>query len=286
MIEHPRYAEPGVPLADHEQGRYIDHDAGERRLQLPVAIQVAVVVQATAKTGASESRRIGVEVGSGQPVRHLLRIGKGCEQPVAPRDHSERIWRLVSGLPRAGLSRSGEEDFPQRLSNVPLQFCLGDAGFLEVEYVELCLIGLREDAGWRHGWLGHHRNADRDHAAEAVGPHLRRLPRDRRAPVVADDEGGLCAEGVQERDHIPDKVKQGVFVDRRGAFRMPISAHVRRHRTKSGLGQRRDLMTPGVGRFRKAVAEEDKWPFSLFDDIHPDRSRLDGASRHFRSFRS
>ncbi len=87
---------------------------------------------------------------------------------------------------------------------------------------------------------------------------------------MANNDGGLNPESIQNSDHVPYQVKEGVLVDGCGAFRLPVPSHIRCHSTKSGLRERGKLMTPGVGRLWKTVTEEDNRPFPLFGDMNPD----------------
>jgi hypothetical protein len=45
---------------------------------------------------------------------------------------------------------------------------------------------------------------------------------------------------------------------------LPKAAHVGRHDMETGFGQRRDLMPPGIGQFRPAVAKQHKRTVALF----------------------
>ena len=63
------------------------------------------------------------------------------------------------------------------------------------------------------------------------------MPGDRRAPVVAGDDGGLLAQGIEHADHVADQMKQRVLVDGFGAVGLAVAAHVRRDGMKAGRGQ-------------------------------------------------
>ena len=69
--------------------------------------------------------------------------------------------------------------------------------------------------------------------------------------------------------------------DRLGPVAPAIAAHVGRHRMEPGRGERRELMAPGIPRFRKAVAQKDERPGAGFGDVDADAVRLDRAVRHF-----
>ena len=57
--------------------------------------------------------------------------------------------------------------------------------------------------------------------AEHVRPQQGRVPRDRRAPVVADDDGLLRAERADEGDVVGDVAQHPVVVDAGGADERP-----------------------------------------------------------------
>src|SRR5262249_52084069 len=61
--------------------------AGVRRQQLPVAIGVAVPVEAAAKTGASKLTGVELDIGGRDPRRQRLGIDRVVEEPASARDH-------------------------------------------------------------------------------------------------------------------------------------------------------------------------------------------------------
>lgn len=66
-VEHAWNCQPGIMLADKIQGRNLDGKAVERRLQLPVAIQITVIVQTTPKTRRLECAHQSIEVSAVEP---------------------------------------------------------------------------------------------------------------------------------------------------------------------------------------------------------------------------
>ena len=78
-------AQHAVAAAGDEQGRLPDRLAAPRPAQLPVALEVAVPVQAAAKAGAGEFLGVVVEVGLAQPRRQGRRVDGIVEQPAADR---------------------------------------------------------------------------------------------------------------------------------------------------------------------------------------------------------
>jgi hypothetical protein len=105
------------------------------------------------------------------------------------------------------------------------------------------------------------------------------MPRDRRAPVVAGNHRRLFAERTDEADHVADQVQERVGLDLRRRVGLAVTAHVRRHRVKAGGGERRELMTPGVPGFGKAVTHDHERAGALFGHVHANSVRLDGAVR-------
>ena len=103
------------------------------------------------------------------------------------------------------------------------------------------------------------------------------MPGDRRAPVVADDDGLRRAERVEHADHVADEMKQRVLVDVLGLARLAIAAHVGRDGAITGLGKRLQLMAPRIPGFRKAVAEEHDRSASGLSEMDRNPVCLDGA---------
>ncbi len=154
---------------------------------------------------------------------------------------------------------------------------LGHPRRLEIELIEDRVLGLRHDRGRPHRPPRPERHAEADHPAEAVGAHQSRMPRDRRAPIMAGDDCLLGAQSIEEADHVADQMEKGILIDRLRTIALPVPAHVGRHRMEPGRGERRELMAPGVPGFGKAVAEHDQRTLAGFDQVHPDAVGLDGA---------
>ena len=86
------------------------------------------------------------------------------------------------------------------------------------------------------------------------------MPRDRRAPVVADDNRLRRAEGVEHADHVADQMEERVFVDLMGLAGLAVAAHVGRDGAIASVGKRLQLMAPRTPGLRKAVAEDHDRP--------------------------
>ena len=112
---------------------------------------------------------------------------------------------------------------------------------------------------------------------KAVGPKKRAMPGDRRAPVVADDDGLRRAQRVEHANHVADELKQRVLIDLVGLAGLAIAAHVGRDGAIAGLSQRLQLMAPRIPGFRKTVAEEDEGSASRLSEMDRNPVCLDRA---------
>jgi hypothetical protein len=88
--------------------------------------------------------------------------------------------------------------------------------------------------------------------------------------VVADDRRLPFAQRCNEGNHVADIVQDAVGLDFRGRSRPAEAPHVGRNHMEAGRGQRRDLVAPGIGQFRPAMAEHDQRAFALFEQEHVD----------------
>src|ERR1700689_4990752 len=86
------------------------------------------------------------------------------------------------------------------------------------------------------------------------------MPRDGRAPVVTGDHSGICAERVQQTDHIAYQVKQRVLLDGLGAIGLAVAAHIWRDDPKASFRERLKLVPPGIPRFRESMAQQHSGP--------------------------
>ena len=94
---------------------------------------------------------------------------------------------------------------------------------------------------------------------------------------MADDDRLLFAERCDQRDHVADSVEDAVGVDIGRRAGSAETAHVRRNDMEAGRRERRDLMPPGIGQFRPAMAEHDQRTFALFEQKHLDPVGGNGA---------
>ncbi len=89
------------------------------------------------------------------------------------------------------------------------------------------------------------------------------MPGDRRAPIMADNDRLFLAERRDQRDHVADIVEDavGFHIGRCAAAAKP--AHIWGHDMETGIRDGRDLVPPGIGQFRPAVAEHHQRPLTL-----------------------
>ena len=93
--------------------------------------------------------------------------------------------------------------------------------------------------------------------AEPVGTGQRRVPHDRRAPVVPDEDRGFIGlERIGDTDQIAGDGFQRVGGDVVRLVRPAIAAHVDRAGGETGGGDRAELVTPRIPALGKAVDED------------------------------
>jgi hypothetical protein len=86
---------------------------------------------------------------------------------------------------------------------------------------------------------------------------------------------------VEQADEVADQMEDRVLIDRLRPVALAIAAHIGRDRMKTRRGERRNLMTPGIPGFGKAVAHQHQRPLTLLDDIEADAVGLDQSLRWF-----
>ncbi len=154
---------------------------------------------------------------------------------------------LLSAAPRqAGLAATGIIELAQGAAHVGLERRLGDAFVLEIDHVkEAALIGehrfhdLRERRR-RHAVIGHREAGD---GAHLVGMEDGCVPRDRRAPIVADEHRRLTGrQGVDDGGDIPGHRLHRIGLDRVRLVGSAIAAHIDGARGEAGGRERRHLV--------------------------------------------
>ena len=112
-----------------------------------------------------------------------------------------------------------------------------------------------EQLDGRHRRAGQVRRVDTDHAGHPVGVQQRHLPHHQTAPVVADEDGSLDVEDVQQPHQVAAEVGHVVVGHRRGPGAAAVPALVWRDGPEPGIGHRGELAAPRVGQLGEAVAE-------------------------------
>ena len=92
------------------------------------------------------------------------------------------------------------------------------------------------------------------------------MPGDRRAPVVADDDGLFFAERRHQRDHVAGIVEDAVGLDLGWRTGPAEAAHVGGNDMEAGFRDAPDLVPPGIGQFGPAMAEHHQRTLALFDN--------------------
>ncbi len=255
-----------VAITADEQRRDLDGAPAERRQVLPVAIDVAVAVEPAGEPGVLELGCVHVEVVVGQPRRHRVGVGEAIADQGAVGDRRHRATRW-----RRSITGRREVEAEQPPTHVLVELALGPAGLLEVLDVELLGAGHQPEGVGRAGVPRrperHRQAAD---GTEHVGPQQGRVPRDRRTPVVADDDGLLLAERAHESDVVGDVAQHPVVLDGRRRRRTAVAAHVDGHGPVAGGGERRQLVAPRVPRLREPVDEQHQRPLALLHDVQAD----------------
>src|SRR5262249_56934368 len=103
--------------------------------QLPVAVDVAIPVEAAAKAGARELAGVEVDIGLGDPRRQRRRRLASREEPAVARNHADAARARRQGT-RTRIARTLVEHSANRLARIALELGLGHARLLEIELVE------------------------------------------------------------------------------------------------------------------------------------------------------
>jgi hypothetical protein len=86
----------------------------------------------------------------------------------------------------------------------------------------------------------------------------RHRPGDEAAPVVADEDGTLDLERIEEANQIAGELGEPVGLDLGRGAAPAITALIGSDGSKSRPGDRLELMAPAEGEVRKAVTEDDR----------------------------
>ena len=174
---------------------------------------------------------------------------------------------LVGGRQRA-------HQLAQRGGRVAVQFGVGGSRLLEVEDVEEVVAedpaeGLRR----RHLRPRDRWNTQPDHTGEPVRVQQRGAPGHHAAEVVADDDRAFCSDVIEQADDVGGQLDDVVGVDGARLRRTAVAALIGRQHAVAGLGQRRNLVTPGVRQFGEAVGQHHHRRVSIagidYPQLHP-----------------
>jgi hypothetical protein len=219
--------------------------------ELPVAIDVAVVVEAAGEAGALEGLDVDAEVLLGQPRR------------------SRRLIFALRPLRRPLLSGR------QRPADVARERRVGRAGLLEPDDVEVVTERFAQQPRRRSGRARQEGHAHVHHGGDPIGSRERELPHHDCAPVVPDEGSLLFAQVIEQANHVLAHGRNVIGLDGCGDGAPAVAAHVRRDGSVARIGKRGQLVAPRVPELGKAVAEDHR-P-SLADLRHVE---LDAVRRH------
>ncbi|CAM2152745.1 hypothetical protein PT2222_290061 [Paraburkholderia tropica] len=264
-----RHADHAVLLARDEQRRLLDARAVEERRECPVAIEIAIPVDGAAKAALAELRGEHVEIGVAEPGRQRVGIGEAVDETRVFRERHEADARVLRMTPALAARRV--VDAEQRAAHVLFEFALDASGRLEILLVEVMLLRVAGEVyGRAHARARQIRHAAQRERAEQVGPQQRRVGRDDRPPVVADDRRLANAQRVDEPDEIAGQMEDvvGGGVERR--LGVAVSALIGGDDAITRRRQRLDLMPPRVPGLGPAVAEQHERTFAVLDVMHAD----------------
>ena len=101
---------------------------------------------------------------------------------------------------------------------------------------------------------------------------------------MPDDDSGRRTQGIENADHVTDKMQDGVLVDRLRRVALAVAAHIGGDDTEAGGRKRIDLMPPREPGFRKTVHQQHQRPLALLGDVETDAIALDDPLRCLAHF--
>ena len=84
---------------------------------------------------------------------------------------------------------------------------------------------------------------------------------------MPDYNGRFFSERRNEPDNVVDDLDLIIGIDLGRFVTLPIAAHIRRDDVIACIGQRLELVSPGIPGFRKSMEQQDKWPLTGFGNI-------------------
>ena len=73
---------------------------------------------------------------------------------------------------------------------------------------------------------------------------------------------------MDQSNHITGQLEDVVCLDGLRPIRLAVATLIRSHHVESRISECRQLMSPGIPAFRKAMAEDDQRPLALLDEVH------------------
>src|SRR6266851_8930340 len=223
------------------------------RGQFPVAIDVAIPVEPAAEAGFLVGLGEIGEVGFAKPIR---------QRPIR-RWLAEKSLAFFDKQRGRRIGKSAPEQGSHRQADIALELGLGYAGLLKILPVEIgnpaFAQAIERPATATERWG----NAQAGDGCENIRAEYRRVPGNGGAPIMADNDGLVFSERRDQRDHVPDVIENTVRIDIGGGAGAAKTPHIGRCDMEARRRNRRDLMPPGIGQFRPAMAKQNQRAFAL-----------------------
>ena len=240
-LVHTRDLKAWVLIAPEEEGwlRNVGSTVGGK--EFPVAIDIAIPVQATAKAGSRELGGVIVDVCFGEPgwqgrgiAQLFKRVGLGIGQDGMPAFRGSSV------------ARNSVEEAAHGCPDIALKIGFSHPRFLEMQLIkeltfERLLPGLCGSKGGTRSVKGATRNvggAHRDQSWKEIGAHERSMPGDVSAPVVADQDRLLLPKRIEQANQVTNQVEKRVRGDVRGLIGLTVAAQVGGDDMIASLSQR------------------------------------------------
>ena len=164
-------------------------------------------------------------------------------------------------------------DHAQASPHVGFEFGLGHTGLLKIKLIEKAVLeDLAEQFDARHRPAAEVRHAEPDNGTHMFRMKQSRAVGDRRAPVVAYDDGPFRAERCDQPVDICAHVLDRIRLDGVRLVAAAIATHIRYGNPIAGVHQRRNLMAPRVPTLGKAVDQDDEG--TLAGQCHPEADAI------------
>ena len=197
------------------------------------------------------SADVVVELVLADPVRQPVGFGKAIDEAFRAGGHHPQRRALVAGCSQAAHHPA------DRPGGVAVEFGVGDTRLLEIQHVEEVLTErAAQRLRRRHLRAGQRRDAQRGDGRDSVGVQQRRIPHHDGTPVVANPDGALGADVVEQADDVGGQLVNVVGLDRIRTRRAAVAALIGSQHVVAGVGEDRNLVPPGVGQLGKAVGQD------------------------------